>query len=218
MWVLLPVQSTLLWTTLEENEFFVLQQHKGAHTMLQGVIESFRSTLGGEKNPYSYRIVLKSRGATWMGDDSTSTSFIPMAEGGEQQGEQLRPLAAAVAAVGDDEAEMREHWSYLTQQLLPAVEQFDQRLRSEEAELRRFLHTKLAGLALREREKHKEEKEDLILQANGISRLDSRDSLPRNKRFHDLHRATKVLKASKQAPWLTHFPDIARTEELTFST
>jgi hypothetical protein len=208
MWVLLPLQSTLLWATLEENEYFAVQEHKAAHTMLQGVMNSFRTTLGGEKNPYSHRIILKSRGDNHFNQ-----------QGGYREGsddDQLRFLEAAVIAVGDEEAEVREHWLYLEEQLLPCLRLFDQSLRSEEHELRRFMHTKLAGLALKQREQHKKEKDDLILLANGIR--PNVEGLSRDKRFRNLHRASKVLQASKEAPWHQHFPDLARHEELTLST
>lgn len=216
MWVLLPVQSMLLWTTLEENEFFALQEHKAAHTVLQGVMNSFRTTLGGEKNPYLYRIILKSRDNHYDGDGGIHQQHPSELAVGDEEEDQLRPLAAAVVAVGDKEDEVRQHWKYLEEQITQQLGLFDQALRAEERELRRFLHTKLAGLALKQREQQRKEKDDLILLANGIR--PNPEGLSRDKHFRNLHRATKVLQASKQAPWHQYFAELARHEELTLCT
>jgi hypothetical protein len=228
MWVLLPVQSTLLWATLVENEFFAMQEHKAAHTMLQGVMNSFRTTIGGEKNPYSYRIIVKSRDkhqqAEGEGGHQQQHSRVEHVglqsqggQGGSEDDDQLlRPLAASVVAVGDTEDEVREHWQCLEEQVTQQLCLFDQSLRSEERELRRFLNTKLAGLALKQREQQRKDKDDLILLANGVR--PNQEGLSRDKHYRNLHRASKVLQASKQAPWHHHFAELARHEELTLCT
>jgi hypothetical protein len=233
MWVLLPVQSTLLWATLVENEFFAMQEHKAAHTMLQGVMNSFRTTIGGEKNPYSYRIIVKSRDKHQQTEGEgghhqphhqqqhSRAEHVGLQSQGGQGGSEdddqlLRPLAASVVAVGDTEDEVREHWQCLEEQVTQQLCLFDQSLRSEERELRRFLNTKLAGLALKQREQQRKEKDDLILLANGVR--PNQEGLSRDKHYRNLHRASKVLQASKQAPWHHHFAELARHEELTLCT
>ncbi len=198
MWVFFEVPSTFMWNTIKEDDFFVIQEYKAARTPLQGVITSLRSTLGGEKNPYCYRLILKARGS-------------------DRGMHRITPLKPQVIAITSSLAEMRDHWQWLQRHIVPACILFDDRAESEERELRQFLVGKLTSLALREKERQKREKEYQLYHKNGVVPKHD-NSIPRDKKFKRIAKARKAISASKEAPWKKHFPELARVEDLTLGT
>ncbi len=193
MWVFFEAPSTFMWNTIKEDDLFVIQEYKAARTPLQGVITSLRSTLGGEKNPYCYRLILKARGS----------------DRGMHRVPALKPQ---VIAISSSLAEMRDHWQWLQRHIVPACFLFE-----EERELRQFLVGKLTSMALGEKERQKREKEYQLYHKNGVVPKHD-NSIPRDKKFKRIAKARKAISASKEAPWKKHFPELARVEDLTLGT
>eukprot|EP01087_Luapelamoeba_hula_P004111 TRINITY_DN1406_c0_g1_i1.p1 TRINITY_DN1406_c0_g1~~TRINITY_DN1406_c0_g1_i1.p1 ORF type:complete len:1886 (-),score=296.76 TRINITY_DN1406_c0_g1_i1:52-5709(-) len=131
------VESLAKWTVLESNDFFVMEWQQDVPRTPTTPTDSpgFRHIILTKP----YRIIL-------CIDTFPNVYPRETPEPGTDPADAKVPLM--ILAIADDEQVIREHWSYLTRNILPQATQFDKT--TEQMDLSNFITKKIAAMATEE--------------------------------------------------------------------
>jgi len=122
------------WTILEQNEFFIMEWQQDNSARPAAVPESSPATRSGVVLAKPYRILIR-------------IEAFPVVFPREEEDNETR-IPVVVIAIADDEVVIREHWNFLTRNIMPQATQFD--LATEQRDLYNFISKKISAMATEE--------------------------------------------------------------------